>query len=88
MESLAVQDFDVVLMDVQMPVMDGLTATGLIREHEQGTTRHTVIIGLTAGVDRKACLEAGMDQYMSKPVRPKMLYRMLDQIFCRSSTNV
>jgi two-component system, sensor histidine kinase and response regulator len=68
--------FDVVLMDVQMPVMNGYEASRKIREIELKKSKHTPIIGLTANAmngDRKKCLEAGMDDYVSKPVRLKEL---------------
>ena len=73
-------DFDVVLMDIQMPVMDGLTATRLIRQREAAIEKHTPIIGVTAGIDREACLEAGMDAYLPKPVRADMLRAMLAEV--------
>jgi CheY-like chemotaxis protein len=69
-------DFDVVLMDVQMPVMDGFEATTQIREAEAGTGHHTPIIALTARAmrgDAELCLQAGMDDYISKPFRPRDL---------------
>ena len=68
---LATGQFDLVLMDVQMPEMDGLTATRRIRESEQLTRRHMPIIAMTAHAmrgDRERCLEAGMDGYVTKPV--------------------
>jgi PAS domain S-box-containing protein len=75
--------FDVVLMDVQMPVMDGFEATGLIRQEEMATGRHTPIIAMTAHAmkgDREACLDAGMDGYLPKPIRAKGLYEAVETI--------
>jgi CheY-like chemotaxis protein len=66
------EKFDVLFMDVQMPEMDGLAATGAIREAEQITQTHLPIIAMTAHAmkgDRERCLQAGMDGYISKPLR-------------------
>jgi two-component system, sensor histidine kinase and response regulator len=68
---LALQPFDLVLMDVQMPEMDGLTATTIIRERESSTQAHIPIIAMTAHVmkgDRERCIDSGMDGYVSKPI--------------------
>ncbi|GAC1631559.1 MAG: response regulator [Candidatus Acidiferrum sp.] len=68
--------FDLILMDVQMPVMGGLEATQKIREHESVVGRHTPILAMTAHAmkgDREECLDAGMDGYLSKPVQFDLL---------------
>jgi signal transduction histidine kinase/CheY-like chemotaxis protein len=76
-EALEREQFDVVLMDVQMPVMDGLEATTLIRARERGSQKRARIIAMTAHAmkeDRERCLAAGMDGYISKPISPRQLY--------------
>ena len=81
--------FDVILLDVQMPEMDGLEAAKLIRETEVETGRHTPIIALTAHAmkgDRERCLEAGMDGYLSKPVSARALLDLFHRM-CRPTSN-
>ncbi len=76
-ELTARERFDVVLMDIQMPVMDGLTATAAIRERELGTGEHQPIIAVTAHAldeDRQRCFAAGMDDYLPKPIRSGDLF--------------
>ncbi|MBF0551034.1 MAG: response regulator [Deltaproteobacteria bacterium] len=76
LDALNSEGFDLVLMDVQMPVMDGLEATRAIRVREQETGGHTPIVSMTACAmtgDREKCLESGMDAYVSKPVNPAEL---------------
>ena len=75
--------FDLVLMDLQMPEMSGLEATQLIRAREQRTGEHVPIVALTAHAmkeDRERCLAAGMDEYLSKPVRRDELFAVIEQL--------
>ncbi len=75
--------FDVLLMDVQMPVMDGFQATAAIRKREEETGKHLPIIALTAHAmsgDREKCLAAGMDAYLAKPLRPRQLVEMVESV--------
>ena len=79
---LANQTFDAILMDIQMPEMNGLEATAAIRESEVGTGMHVPIIAMTANAmkgDREQCLAAGMDDYIAKPIHPTQLYPLLEK---------
>ena len=76
-------EFDLVLMDVQMPDMDGFEATDAIRQNERATGNHIPIVAMTAHAlkgDRERCLNAGMDAYLTKPVRPQALYEMIESV--------
>jgi len=75
-------NYNIILMDIQMPVMDGLEATAIIREIEKGTGKHIPIIGITAyavKADREKCLSAGMDDYLAKPFVKEEFYNMIDK---------
>lgn len=82
-DALAGEKFDVVLMDIQMPVLDGLDATAEIRDREKETGTHTPLIALTANAmkgDRERCLQGGLDAYIAKPLRPAELFRTIDEV--------
>ncbi len=81
-DRLAEQEFDVVLMDMQMPVMDGYEATAIIRAREHQTGGRIPIVAMTAEAlkgDRERCLESGMDDYVSKPISPAEMYRAIER---------
>jgi signal transduction histidine kinase/CheY-like chemotaxis protein len=90
-EALAAMEnsaFDVVLMEVQMPEMDGLEATAAIRAGERHSGKHQMVIALTAHAmkgDQERCVAAGMDGYLSKPIRPQELDIVLENIAKRRS---
>ncbi len=80
-EQRKAENYELILMDVQMPEMDGLEATRQIRKFEQENGGHIPIIAMTAHAmkgDRERCLDAGMDGYVSKPVRVRELYQMIE----------
>jgi two-component system sensor histidine kinase/response regulator len=80
--ALARHEFDLILMDVQMPVMNGYDATESIRASERGSGRHIPIVALTAHAmngDREVCLKAGMDDYIAKPIHPRELAAVLEK---------
>jgi PAS domain S-box-containing protein len=83
LQALKKRSFDLVLMDVQMPEMDGFAATTAIREAERITGEHLPIVAMTARAmkgDREACLAAGMDGYLSKPLNSKQLFEMIEKV--------
>jgi CheY-like chemotaxis protein len=82
LDAMACERFDLVLMDVQMPEMDGLEATVAIRRMEQDTGRHIPIIAMTAHAmkgDCELCLDSGMDDYLAKPVEPKTMRDVVER---------
>jgi two-component system, sensor histidine kinase and response regulator len=89
LEALETQEFDLILMDVQMPKMDGLQATAAIRESEIKNGKHIPIIAMTAHAmagDKERCLAAGMDDYITKPIRPEQLVDMIERYSLAPST--
>ena len=89
LEKTSFQGFDLVLMDVQMPEMDGLQATAAIREKEKGTGRRIPIVAMTAHAmkgDKERCLAAGMDDYLSKPIRAEDLLDVIEKLVGVSAT--
>ena len=87
--SSAGQPFHIVLMDVQMPNLDGYDATKLVRKDDDPNVRKVIVIAMTASAirgDRERCLEAGMNNYLAKPVRFGVLKTMLESYLTRPST--
>lgn len=85
------QPFHLVLMDVQMPVLDGLQASALIRKDEDPVVRGVLIIAMTASAirgDREKCLQSGMNNYLAKPVRAAVLKLMLEEYLTVSTVNL
>jgi hypothetical protein len=88
LESWQAGGFDLILMDVQMPILDGLETTARIRQQEEGTGRHIPIIGLTAHAmkgDREHGLAAGMDDYLTKPLQLEDLARAIEKVAPRET---
>jgi CheY-like chemotaxis protein len=83
------QTFDAVLMDVQMPELDGMAATAAIRLRERSTMTHLPIIAMTAHAmkgDRELCLSAGMDDYITKPLKTEELRTALERVGTTATT--
>jgi CheY-like chemotaxis protein len=90
LEALSRGKFDLILMDVEMPNLDGLDATRAIREMESTSGAHIPIIAMTAHAmegDREMCLEAGMDDYVSKPISAAELFGKIDEITKQARTD-
>ncbi|MBI3680498.1 MAG: response regulator [Acidobacteria bacterium] len=83
LEALAACPYDLVLMDLQMPVMDGMEALSRIREQERRSGVRTPVIALTAHAmkeDEAHCLAAGMDAYVAKPINPDLLFHTIERV--------
>ena len=82
LDALKRKDYDIILMDIQMPIMDGITAVGMIREMEKTTSEHQVVIAMTAHAmsgDKERFLEAGMDGHLVKPFKAIDLYSIVER---------
>ncbi len=91
LDAHAARHYGLILMDCQMPIMDGFTATRKIREAEQKTGQHTSIVAVTANAmpgDRERCLAAGMDDYLAKPFYPDAFFDMVQRWLARSTAPV
>jgi CheY-like chemotaxis protein len=85
-EKIMESKYDLILLDIQMPVMDGLITAEKIREMEQGKETHMPIIAITADAmigDRERCLSAGIDEYISKPYQPAQLIAAINELLGR-----
>jgi CheY-like chemotaxis protein len=84
------QMFDLILMDIQMPKMDGFQATSLIREKEKNSGHHIPIIAITAHAmkgDSEKCIQGGMDEYISKPIKADRLLSLIDRLVQKPKIN-
>jgi two-component system, sensor histidine kinase and response regulator len=84
LSALEKQSFDLILMDIQMPEMDGFEATRSIREHEKAAGEHVPIVAMTAHAmkgDKEKCLQAGMDGYIAKPINAQQLFETIENLF-------
>jgi signal transduction histidine kinase/CheY-like chemotaxis protein len=91
LDALEASAYDLVLMDMQMPEMDGFEATSALREREKSTGRHQAVVAMTAlamNGDRERCMAVGMDGYISKPIRPQELDELLDGYIARKAAVV
>ena len=82
-------DFDLVLMDVEMPVMDGFAAIAAIRQRENVARKHTPVVALTSTEQREKCFAVGMDGFLPKPLTTEdldMILKLVTQIRCRSNS--
>lgn len=89
LDKFGTSKYDIILMDIQMPVMDGIIATKKIREIESSTNQHTPIVAITANAlagDKENCLAAGMNDYLSKPFQPDVLINKMKNLLTRNNS--
>lgn len=90
LDMFGTSNYDIILMDIKLPVMDGITVSKKIREIEASTSKHTPIIAITANAmigDKEKCLSAGMNDYLSKPFQPQKLLDMISKYVSGSETS-
>jgi CheY-like chemotaxis protein len=90
LQAIEEQPFDVVFMDVQMPLLDGFEAVAAIRANEESSGAHLTVIAVTAHAmtgDRERCLKAGMDDYLTKPINASQLDDLLHRLVPGASTD-
>jgi signal transduction histidine kinase/CheY-like chemotaxis protein len=88
LDAIQKDSFDLILMDIQMPEMDGLEATRILREREREGRRLAPIIAMTAHAmkgDRDKCIEAGMTGYISKPIQPEQLFELMEEVMAQAA---
>jgi CheY-like chemotaxis protein len=88
LDAIQKDSFDLILMDIQMPEMDGLEATRILRERERQGLRLAPIIAMTAHAmkgDRDKCIEAGMTGYISKPIQPDQLFALMEDVISQAA---
>ena len=91
LKALPTGSFDLILMDVQMPELDGLQAAARVREDEKTTGKHIPIVAMTAHAmvgDKERCLQAGMDAYIAKPLSVKELFSTIEGLFPNRKTGL
>ncbi|HEY9719278.1 MAG TPA: response regulator [Trichormus sp.] len=88
LDKLSAATYSLVLMDVQMPIMDGLEATKAVRDKERETGEHAVIIALTGHCSRTDCLAAGMDDFIAKPMNIATLKKVMERWLPQSNVSV
>lgn len=90
LDMFGTSNYDIILMDIKLPIMDGITVSEKIREIEASTSKHTPIIAITANAmigDKEKCLSAGMNDYLSKPFQPQKLLDMISKYVSGSETS-
>ena len=86
LDQIAAHSYKMVLMDVQMPTMDGIEATNRLREREKESNQHTTVVALTGHCSRTDCIAAGMDDYVAKPMNIATLKKIVEKWVTQAQT--